>query len=107
MAWTQKKQLGDYGGRPWRRVRDAVLRRDNGLCQPCLRMTPQRLTLAQEVHHVVPKANGGTDDASNLISICGPCHQVATLAQLGRSPRPRYGVDGRRITDPHGAGEKK
>ena len=107
MAWTTKKQPGDYGGRAWRRLRDAVLRRDNGLCQPCYHATPQRLTLAQEVHHVVAKAHGGTDDPGNLIAICAVCHERETLAQLGRSPRPRYDRDGRRIVDGRGAVQKK
>ncbi len=107
MGWSQKKQPGHYGGRPWRRLRDAVLRRDNGLCQPCYRATPQRLTLAREVHHVVAKANGGADTLENLVAICAPCHAAATLAQLGRTQRPRYDRNGRRIVDDRGVVWKK
>ena len=30
---------------------------------------------ATEVHHVVPRWRGGTEDPSNLRSLCGPCHR--------------------------------
>jgi hypothetical protein len=27
-----------------------------------------------ELHHVIPKVHGGTDESNNIISICIPCH---------------------------------
>ena len=62
----------------WRRVRAAVIARDGGACVDCA-ATGVRL----EVHHVTPKRHGGTDDPTNLVSLCHPCH-----ANAARRPRP-------------------
>jgi 5-methylcytosine-specific restriction protein A len=70
------------GGRPWRRKRDAVLKRDDYLCQPCKRA--DRLTLARQVDHIIPKAEGGSDEETNLQAICGPCHQRKSQAEARR-----------------------
>lgn len=58
-------------------VRPAVLVRDGGMCGVC------EHAAAVEVHHVVSVAEGGTDDMSNLIAVCGPCH-----AKLGAATSP-------------------
>ena len=29
---------------------------------------------ALELHHLVPRSHGGTDDETNLITLCSPCH---------------------------------
>ena len=50
----------------WARTRAAQLRA-HPLCQDC--GAP-----ATEVHHQVPRWRGGTEDPSNLRSLCGPCH---------------------------------
>lgn len=76
------------GGRPWRRKRDRVLDRDGRLCQPC--KAAGRLTLADQVDHVVPLAEGGSDDDSNLQAICGGCHKAKTHAEATRG-RKRAG----------------
>jgi 5-methylcytosine-specific restriction protein A len=34
---------------------------------------------ATEVDHVIPRALGGTDDSSNLASLCTPCHRRKSL----------------------------
>ena len=47
------------GGRPWRRLRDAVLARDNYTCQHCKRVClPENLC----ADHIINKARGGDDD---------------------------------------------
>lgn len=63
-----------YGSAAWRRARDAVLIRDNGLCQPCLRR--KRITPANTVHHKDPlrKAWDKALDLDNLEAICPACH---------------------------------
>lgn len=63
-------------GHAWRKLRDRILRRDKGLCQPCQKAG--RLTPATEVDHIVEKAHGGTDAMDNLQAICGPCHRAKT-----------------------------
>lgn len=80
-------------GAPWRRLRKRILARDMGLCQPCLDLG--RVTQADAVDHIVNKAQGGTDDPSNLQSICDACHASKTAAEgNGGKEKPRFGVDG-------------
>jgi 5-methylcytosine-specific restriction protein A len=74
------------GGRPWRRKRDAVLKRDGHLCRQCRR--EGALTLASQVDHVVPVAEGGTDDETNLEAICDLHHLAKTQAEARRGRRP-------------------
>lgn len=49
-------------------LRREVLERDGWRCQYC--GTTQNL----EVHHLVPRSQGGDDDAQNLITLCARCH---------------------------------
>lgn len=71
------------GGRPWERKRKRVFERDNYLCQIHL----QRDELVKvELHgvnagfcdHIVPLAEGGSDDESNLQTICKYCDKIKT-----------------------------
>lgn len=66
-------------GNAWQKLRERILRRDHGLCQACRRAG--RFTLAREVDHIRPKAEGGTDDEVNLEAICVPCHRTKTAAE--------------------------
>ena len=60
----------------WRKIRQAAIRRDQGLCQPCAR---SGITTAfDEVDHILPKSRGGTDNIDNLQCICRACHKVKT-----------------------------
>jgi 5-methylcytosine-specific restriction protein A len=68
------------GGRPWRRLRSAILDTEP-LCRPCSAMG--RVTVATEVDHVLPRSEGGTDDQANLQPICHPCHVAKTVARTG------------------------
>ena len=52
------------------------------LCEICRR--EGRITAAQEVHHIIPLADGGTHDESNLMSLCKPCHSRITAKEGGR-----------------------
>ncbi|HCL5939948.1 TPA: HNH endonuclease [Citrobacter freundii] len=36
---------------------------------------------AETVDHIKPKAHGGTDDLSNLESICSGCHKAKTARE--------------------------
>ncbi|OGB26202.1 MAG: hypothetical protein A3I66_00690 [Burkholderiales bacterium RIFCSPLOWO2_02_FULL_57_36] len=69
-------------GTAWTKLRESVLKRDAGLCQPCMEL--DRVTLAREVDHKIPKAEGGTDEESNLQSICCACHLEKTQAEAKR-----------------------
>lgn len=54
-------------GKTWATIRARVLARDDHTCGYCGRE-------ATTVDHIVARANGGTDDESNLISACNPCN---------------------------------
>lgn len=63
-------------GHSWAKLRARIMRRDAGLCQPCLQVG--RVMPAHQVDHVVPKTAGGTDAESNLQAICTTCHKAKT-----------------------------
>lgn len=56
----------------WREIRQEALRRDNGRCQVCGKER------SGQVHHVIPRSQGGTNDLSNLITLCGQCHMLVS-----------------------------
>lgn len=66
------------GGRPWRRKRDEVLKRDRYQCQCDECQEAQFPRVADEVDHIVPLSQGGTDDPSNLRAIHHDCHKAKT-----------------------------
>lgn len=76
-----------YGG-DWEKKRQRIFRRDNGLCQECLRNGV--LTAVGDkpysawCDHIVPKAEGGTDDDDNLQTLCRACHKGKTDAEKAR-----------------------
>ena len=63
------------GKKQWRKQRMRVLVRDNFHCQApgCTCRDLNRLT----VHHLVPKAEGGSDDLPNLLTLCDYHHERA------------------------------
>ncbi|MDO9235989.1 MAG: HNH endonuclease [Aquabacterium sp.] len=69
-------------GSAWDKLRALILARDAGLCQPCSKK--DRVSLASAVDHRIPKAEGGTDEESNLQSICRACHLEKTAAEAKR-----------------------
>lgn len=93
MSWGSGR-----GGRPWRRLRERVMRRDQYLCVPC--RESGRLTPAEEVDHIIPVAKGGKDEEANLRSICVECHRKVTAQQArdAVSKKVAIGVDGWPIT---------
>lgn len=68
-------------GREWEQLREQILERDHGLCQPCLKLN--HTTAGNQVDHIVQKSEGGTDHPSNLQTICGPCHRAKTSSESG------------------------
>lgn len=67
------------GGRPWRRLVEAVKRRDQFICQIC-----GRLNEDGEVDHRIPQCKGGKSAMDNLQWLCRePCHQRKTLVESG------------------------
>ena len=55
----------------WKERREEVINRDKKRCQAC-----GKLTRTPQVHHIVPRRQGGTDELSNLVTLCGRCHMI-------------------------------
>lgn len=68
----------------WPEIRSRILKRDNGACVKC--GCPDN----PDVHHLIPKASGGTDEPDNLSTRCPACHAQhhlffqATINRRGR-----------------------
>ena len=72
-----KKNWGSgRGGRPWRRLKAKIHLRDLYTCKHC-----GLVTMSLELDHIVNVAQGGTDDESNLQSLCAPCHLKKTVTE--------------------------
>ena len=82
-GWKSNSERGTshergYGAK-WRKKRLHVLRRDNYLCQLCIRQN--KLTAATDVDHIVSKSAGGSENESNLQSLCRKCHKIKTAKE--------------------------
>lgn len=60
-------------GNNWKRIRGQYVKK-YPLCERCLK--EGRITPVEEVHHIVPLSCGGTNQFSNLISLCQSCHTM-------------------------------
>jgi len=63
-------------GRVWKKIRARFLLQ-HPLCVQCEQ--EGRLTPAHEVHHILPLADGGTNDQGNLLALCKSCHSKITI----------------------------
>ncbi|KJV38197.1 HNH endonuclease [Acinetobacter brisouii] len=78
-------------GHTWRKLREKVLQRDSYLCVQC--NSVGQIAEATDVDHIIPKAHGGTDDMSNLQSLCSVCHKEKTANQDSKNTRKHNAVD--------------
>ena len=62
-------------GRTWKRIRDRYIK-THPLCEHCAK--DEKITPAEEVHHIKPLSHGGTNDENNLMSLCKSCHSLIT-----------------------------
>lgn len=58
-------------GRAWKQIRDRYAR-THPFCEMCFK--EKRLTMVEEVHHILPVSMGGDHRESNLMSLCKSCH---------------------------------
>jgi len=63
----------------WQKLRRSILSGEP-LCRECQKKG--RTTLATEVDHIVPKAQGGSDRRANLQPLCRDCHQAKNHADV-------------------------
>jgi 5-methylcytosine-specific restriction protein A len=71
-------------GRAWKKLRARFLLQ-HPLCEQCRK--EDRLTAAEEVHHLLPLANGGTNDERNLMALCKSCHSSITIGTENKKSR--------------------
>ena len=68
----------------WEEIRHSIILRDHRRCKRCdKRFIEKNLT----VHHITPREDGGSDDSTNLVSLCVECHNFVegrffTLADI-------------------------
>lgn len=84
-AWASRRTPRPASNWEWRKQRRRALIRDRHRCVEC--GSP-----AVEVDHIVPRSRGGTDDLSNLRSMCRPCHKAKSEAERLAGLRARRGT---------------
>ena len=76
----------------WRRTRESILRRDRFRCVECGKpCDPDEV----DIHHLLPRSAGGSDEPSNLIVLCDGCHAAhhpKLSAGLARRAIERWAV---------------
>lgn len=65
-------------GRAGQRDRAQVLS-EEPLCRKCLEAG--KTVASEEVDHIVPLSEGGTDDRANKQGLCEPCHAAKSAAE--------------------------
>jgi len=67
---------GFFESDEWFINRRVVFDRDHYTCQRCdKRFKMRKLTC----HHMQPRDSGGSDDVSNLLTLCEPCHDFVEI----------------------------
>lgn len=64
--------------------KEAVLHRDKYTCQICGKKHTKL-----EVHHIIYRSNGGTDNENNLITLCEDCHSAIHDGKIVLTKRPK------------------
>ena len=63
------------------------------LCRDC--KDKGKVTRATVPDHIIPLAQGGTDEDTNIRCLCADCHAIRTAEQFNhRAPRKTIGRDG-------------
>lgn len=88
MAWTRGSKSPRAQRLPsnWPTLRRDTLARDGHRCTATSATTGQRCKArATDVDHIIPDSEGGTDDRSNLTSLCRWHHGQKTASEGGRA----------------------
>ena len=57
----------------WSLLVSRIVERDGSICKEC-KSKRHRHDEPLEVHHIIPKSNGGSDHPANLKTLCKKCH---------------------------------
>ena len=71
-------------GYQWRKIRRAFLS-EHPFCEMCRK--DERLTIATEVHHILPLSHGGSNEKENLMPLCKSCHSKISVEMGDRFGR--------------------
>ncbi|WP_299195732.1 HNH endonuclease signature motif containing protein [uncultured Amphritea sp.] len=83
--WTGGRAGRGRGGRSWRKLREIVKSRANGLCEEHLKR--KFVVVGCICDHIIPTAEGGTDDLNNLQLLCQSCSDKKTHEEKLRAIR--------------------
>lgn len=64
-----------YRSPSWIALAKKIRERDNFTCQQCGRYGPNGGG-ELHVHHIIPRGRGGSNDPSNLVTLCSDCHSM-------------------------------
>ena len=76
--WGYQKGI-NYG---FENTKAMVLNRDNYTCQCC---KGKHKDSKLEVHHIIYRSQGGSDEESNLITLCHTCHKALHDGKINQS----------------------
>ncbi|OLD63445.1 MAG: hypothetical protein AUF65_02275 [Chloroflexi bacterium 13_1_20CM_50_12] len=90
-----------YYGEDWREKQRRVRNRDNNTCQEC-GITKTQNGKNLQVHHILPRSQGGTNDMANLILLCNSCHlrQEWKISRARGSGLLRYRIENAKKPEP-------
>ena len=69
------------------------------LCRHCL--AKSRYTASTVPDHIIPLAQGGTDDDSNIQCLCDECHDAKTRQDFGHRGRSEVDASGWPVDPDH------
>ncbi|MGP1666977.1 MAG: HNH endonuclease [Rhodanobacter sp.] len=80
-----------WAGRKLTEWRQRVLAHEP-LCRHCYENG--RVSVAEEIDHIIPLEFGGTYDDGNVCPLCVDCHKAKTARDRGYKVKPKIGLDG-------------
>lgn len=81
VAWAASQARPRIRGAKLQQLRQALFTKEP-LCRQC--KANGRTSMAIIRDHIIPVAEGGTDDPSNIQPLCGECSQVKTAEEAKR-----------------------
>lgn len=81
--WLYQKGV-NYG---FANTRAYVLDRDNYTCQYCKGKSKDSKL---EVHHIIFRSQGGSEESKNLITLCKTCHGKLHNGKVNLKPIPKF-----------------
>lgn len=81
VAVQRNREQAHYQTADWRAKRERILIRDAFVCRSCHRVVSGH---EANVDHIVPLEDGGTDDDTNLQTLCRSCHGRKTRREQQR-----------------------